>query len=70
LRPSRPWREVTPASNAVNGGDPLNGCFGPDGQPLLTDQRGLARTAGDRCDVGAFEYQSLFFYVPVIGADE
>jgi hypothetical protein len=36
---------------------PETDCLDADGQPLMTDQRGELRPAGDGCDVGAFEVQ-------------
>jgi len=41
----------SPAYNTAN----PEGCLGPDGQPLTTDQRGVARVQGSQCDMGAFE---------------
>jgi len=41
---------------AVDGGDPA-GCVDLNGVTLSTDQRGLPRPVGPRCDVGAFEVQ-------------
>ena len=32
-------------------------CVDADGEPLTTDQRGVARPQGDSCDVGAFELE-------------
>jgi hypothetical protein len=43
-------------SPAVNAGDPA-GCTDAAGNALTSDQRGDARPAGGRCDIGAFEYQ-------------
>ena len=51
-------------SNAIDGGDPINGCVDYNALPLATDQRGAPRVAGDVCDVGAFEYEAD---VPVVG---
>ena len=47
-------------SPAIEAGD-LNGCADKDANPLTTDQRGSPRPfpAGGRCDIGAYEYQSL-----------
>jgi hypothetical protein len=42
-------------SPAINAGNP-NGCLDQLGMQLARDQRGYARTAGGRCDIGAFEY--------------
>ncbi len=41
-------------SAAVNGGNPA-GCRDNDALPIAADQRGNARPAGPRCDIGAFE---------------
>lgn len=46
---------LLPGSPAINAGDP-HGCVGTTGI-LSTDQRGLPRPAGARCDIGAFEFQ-------------
>lgn len=43
-------------SPAINGGNP-SGCLGPTSTKLLTDQRGIARPQGSRCDIGAFEFR-------------
>jgi peptidyl-prolyl cis-trans isomerase SurA len=49
----------TSGSPAIDGGDP-SGCADPaSGGMLTSDQRGLRRPAGGRCDVGAFETQSV-----------
>jgi hypothetical protein len=47
---------LLPGSEPIDGGDPVQGCIGPDSLPLATDQRGAARVVGARCDIGAFEY--------------
>lgn len=52
---------LRPGSNAIDGGDPTLGCTGPDGNPLLYDQRGAERARGIRCDIGAYESGTLFF---------
>ena len=52
---------LLPGSNAIDNGDSTLGCTGPTGPPLSTDQRGVPRIAGSRCDVGAFEEGVLFF---------
>jgi len=59
---------LQPGSNAINGGDLVQGCTGPDGLPLATDQRGAARVVGVRCDIGAFEYGALIplLYLPMV----
>jgi hypothetical protein len=45
-------------SNAIDGGDPVLGCIDNIGT-LATDQRGFARVAGARCDIGAFEFNPV-----------
>jgi hypothetical protein len=46
-----------PATSAeANAGDPT-GCKDTAGTVLTTDQRGLARAALGRCDIGAYEAQ-------------
>jgi hypothetical protein len=51
-----PSLPITPESPAVDGGDPA-GCVDATGVLLSTDQRGLPRPSGARCDIGAFELQ-------------
>jgi hypothetical protein len=41
----------SPAIDAV----PVANCTDADGNPLTTDQRGVARPRGDACDIGAYE---------------
>ena len=54
-------------SNAIDGGDPVQGCVDSNSILLATDQRGAARAVGVRCDIGAFEYRPLrYFYLPLI----
>jgi len=53
-------------SNAIDSGDPSSGCIGPDSLPLATDQRGLPRVVGARCDIGAFEYLPPAVYLPLL----
>jgi len=43
------------ATPAVDAGNPA-GCLDETGTAISTDQRGETRTAGGRCDIGAFEY--------------
>jgi hypothetical protein len=43
-------------SSAIDQGDPA-GCDAPTGAALATDQRGLPRPVGARCDIGAYEVQ-------------
>lgn len=63
---------LLPGSNAIDGGDPDNGCVDFNALPLATDQRGAARVQGDHCDIGAFEYgelpeeESLWLYLPAV----
>ena len=45
-------------SNAIDAADPVQGCVDDTSSTLFTDQRGAARVAGARCDIGAFEYNS------------
>jgi hypothetical protein len=45
-------------SGAFDAGDP-NGCVTPLGAPLLTDQRGVKRPIGARCDLGAVEVEPI-----------
>lgn len=47
---------LIPASNAIDGGDPVQGCVDGGSATITTDQRGLPRVSGARCDIGAFEY--------------
>jgi len=47
--------EGSPAINQIPAAD----CVDEEGEPLTTDQRGLARPQGDSCDVGAFELEVL-----------
>jgi hypothetical protein len=51
-----PSLSILATSPAVDGGDPT-GCVDAAGNPLTTDQRGMPRPAGPRCDIGAFELQ-------------
>ncbi|WNG29822.1 hypothetical protein F0U62_41805 [Cystobacter fuscus] len=51
-----PSLPIAPESPAVDGGDPA-GCVDATGVLLSTDQRGLPRPSGARCDIGAFELQ-------------
>lgn len=43
-------------NEAIDGGDPVQGCIGFTSQPLATDQRGVVRSMGVRCDLGAVEF--------------
>jgi len=49
------------ASPLVDGGNP-GGCTDETGAPLTTDQRGVARPQGPRCDIGAVEVARLNFH--------
>ncbi len=55
---------LLPGSNAIDGGDPVQGCVDYAG-PLTTDQRGAARVIGPRCDIGAFEHRPPL-YLPLL----
>ena len=44
---------LLPGSNAIDGGDPVQGCIGPDGLPLVTDQRLVERVVGIRSATSA-----------------
>jgi hypothetical protein len=57
---------LLPGSNAINAGDPVQGCIGPNLLLLSTDQRGFPRVYGGRCDVGAYEYSVRYVYLPAI----
>lgn len=48
-----PTHALLEGSPAIDAADP-NGCKGPGGEELLTDQRGHVRVG--RCDMGSFEY--------------
>jgi hypothetical protein len=45
-----------PGSKAINGANPA-GCTDIGGEPVTTDQRGVARPQGSACDIGAFEFR-------------
>ena len=47
-------------SPAIDAGDPA-GCNDGFGLLLTTDQRGMQRPEGGRCDIGAFEWQDKIF---------
>jgi CSLREA domain-containing protein len=53
-------------SNAIDGGDGSFGCVDYASQPIATDQRGLARTLGARCDVGALESLPPAAFLPLV----
>jgi len=42
-------------SPAIDAGD----CTDKDSNPVLTDQRGVSRPQGSRCDIGAYEYPQM-----------
>lgn len=48
-------RNLAPNSPAINAGNPA-GCLDSNNNPIPTDQRGLSRPQGGRCDIGAVEY--------------
>jgi hypothetical protein len=55
----------TPTHALLSGSEAIDsttaqGCIDENGAALTTDQRGKLRVAGARCDVGAFEYDSVF----------
>lgn len=57
-------------SAAINAGNPA-GCTSPAGATLVTDQRGLPRTARRRCDIGAVEVQpeagpEWLVFIPIV----
>ena len=51
-----PIQPQLPGSPAIDAGNPT-GCVTPLGAPLTTDQRGVKRPLGGRCDLGAFEVE-------------
>ena len=50
------------SNNAIDGGDPAQGCVDDLGNTLPVDQRDYARTVGARCDIGAYEYSDRIFF--------
>jgi hypothetical protein len=48
---------LLPQSPAIDAGNPAD-CTDQDGNLLTTDQRGIARPQGTRCDIGAFELEA------------
>ena len=44
------------SNNAIDGGDPAQGCVDDLGNTLPVDQRGYARNVGSHCDIGAYEF--------------
>jgi CSLREA domain-containing protein len=61
-----PTHALLPGSNAIDSGDPANGCVDQNSAVLPTDQRGAPRVAGERCDIGAFEFEALLPPTPAI----
>ncbi len=59
-----PTHALLLGSNAIDGGDPTFGCTNYFGQTIATDQRGLARSLGARCDIGALESLPLAAFLP------
>ncbi len=54
-----PTQALLLGSPAIDAGEqPF--CENASGAPLTTDQRGLARPGGARCDIGAFEYYTVY----------
>jgi parallel beta-helix repeat protein len=51
-------------SPAIGGGNPA-GCTDQNGNPLTTDQRGIARPSGARCDIGAVE-NVVYIFLAVV----
>jgi CSLREA domain-containing protein len=56
---------LLPGSPAWDHGNPA-GCTDHLGNPLIKDQRGVARPLGPRCDIGAYE-SLYFFFLPIMG---
>ena len=56
-------RALASGSPAIDAGNPA-GCTDGAGAPLTTDQRGLIRPSGPRCDIGAFEVQPIVPIAP------
>ena len=54
-----PTHALLAGSEAIDSTIDSLGCVNESGNPLTTDQRGAARVAGARCDVGAFEFGAL-----------
>lgn len=54
-------------SPAIDAGDnTAGGCKDTLGATVTTDQRGFHRPVGSRCDIGAYEYYSYKFALPLI----
>src|SRR5206468_694974 len=56
-------RLPTATSPAIDAGDPA-GCLDALGNPLTTDQRGVSRPIGTRCDLGSVEAGSPVDGIP------
>jgi hypothetical protein len=58
---------LLPGSDAIDAADPTYGCVNFNSL-LTTDQRGAPRIAGERCDVGAYEFVPLVprVFIPLI----
>lgn len=55
-----PTHALAPGNQAINAANPA-GCKDQNGAVLTTDQRGLPRSVGGRCDVGAYETEYMVF---------
>lgn len=56
------WSEthaLVAPSDMIDGAEPTVGCTDPNGNPLISDQRGGLRPTGTRCDLGAVENDSI-----------
>jgi predicted outer membrane repeat protein len=51
---------LLPGNNAINHGNSVLGCVDDAYNPLVTDQRGVARMAGAWCDIGAYEFSTIY----------
>jgi hypothetical protein len=47
---------IVAPSGLIDGAEPIVGCIGGNSAPLATDQRGVPRSVGAGCDIGAFEF--------------
>jgi len=57
---------LLPGSQAINNTNDSLGCVDETGMKLTTDQRGVPRVAGVRCDVGAYEYTRYKLFLPLL----
>lgn len=58
---------LLPGNNAINHGNSVLGCVDDAYNPLVTDQRGVARMAGAWCDIGAYESSTIYnLFLPLI----